>query len=279
MRIYIIEDDLSVISVMEDIVERNGLGTVCGDSGGVAPDLEQILALNPDLVLVDLLMPGKDGIQTVRELKERGCEAKFIMVSQVSAKEMIAKAYLAGVDFFISKPINLIEVRQVIGNVSKQLENERALKTIRSVFAGQEAAPAPAPERFQVQRRRIQYTLSQLGMAGEKGSKDITEMCMYLLEREMKASQIGVGTLCAELSDSPKSMEQRARRAVERGLRHIASLGAEDYGNELFTRYASILFPFPEVRAEMEHMRGKGDGGKVNLKKFLDGMLILAEEY
>ncbi len=279
MRIYIVEDDFSVISVLEDIVERNDLGTVCGDSGDGEPDLDHILAMDPDLILIDLLMPGKDGIQVARELKARGCQAKFIMISQVSAKEMIAKAYLAGVDFFISKPINLIEVRQVISNVTRQLENERALKTIQSVFAHQESAPTPAPQAHEVQNRRIQYILSQIGMTGEKGSKDIMEMCMYLLDRGLKASQIGVGTLCAELSSSPKSMEQRARRAVERGLIHIASLGLEDYGNELFTRYASILYPFPEVRAEMDRLRGRGDGGKVNLKKFLDGMLILSEEY
>ena len=109
MRIYIVEDDFSVISVLEDIVERNNLGTICGDSSNGVPDLEHILAMNPDLILIDLLMPGKDGIQVVRELKSRSCQAKFIMISQVSAKEMIAKAYLAGVDFFISKPINLIE--------------------------------------------------------------------------------------------------------------------------------------------------------------------------
>ena len=53
----------------------------------------------------------------------------------------------------------------------------------------------------------------------------------------------------------------------------------EDYGNEFFTQYAAVLFPFPEVRAEMAHLRGKGGRGKVNLKKFLDGMLILTEEY
>ena len=33
MRIYIVEDDISVISILEDIVESNDLGTVCGDSG------------------------------------------------------------------------------------------------------------------------------------------------------------------------------------------------------------------------------------------------------
>ena len=69
MKIYIIEDDLSVIGVLEDIVERNGLGSLCGDSGDGAPDLDRVLALDPELVLIDLLMPGKDGIQLVRELK------------------------------------------------------------------------------------------------------------------------------------------------------------------------------------------------------------------
>lgn len=85
------------------------------------------------------------------------------------------------------------------------------------------------------------------------------------------------GALCAQLSDSPKSMEQRARRAVERGLHHLASLGLEDYGNEIFTLYASRLFPFQEVRAEMACIQGRGPKGKANLKRFLDGMLVLVE--
>ena len=130
MRIYIIEDDVTVIGILEDIVERSGLGTVCGATDDGPPDLERILALAPDLILADLLMPGKDGIQVIRELREMGCAAKFIMISQVSSKELIAKAYTAGVEFFIQKPINLIEVRQVIQNVTRQLENERALQAI-----------------------------------------------------------------------------------------------------------------------------------------------------
>ena len=100
MRIYIIEDDITVISILEDIVEQNELGTICGDTADAPPDLEGILAADPDLILVDLLMPGKDGIQVVRELKEGGSRAKFIMISQVSAKEMVARAYSAGVEYF-----------------------------------------------------------------------------------------------------------------------------------------------------------------------------------
>ena len=277
MRIYIVEDDISVISILEDIVEREGLGSLVGDTTEGEPDLEHILAVDPDLVLIDLLMPGKDGIQVVRELRERGSQAKFIMISQVSSKEMIAKAYTAGVEFFIQKPINLIEVRNVIRSVSKQIENERALKAIQSVFASRETATAPRDPQDR-QRRRIKYILSQLGMAGEKGAQDITKMCLYLLDEGQTASQMGVSALCAALSDAPRTMEQRARRAVEKGMSHIASLGVEDYNNELFVRYAARLFSFPEVRREMSYHQGKGAGGKVNLKIFLDGLLVLIEE-
>lgn len=276
MRIYIVEDDITVISILEDIVERENLGTICGDTAEEGPDLEQILAVDPDIILIDLLMPEKDGVQVVRELREMGCGARFIMISQVSSKEMIAKAYNAGVEFFIQKPINLIEVRKVIANVAREIGNERALKAIQSVFtARQPPAPISREER---QRRRLKYILSQLGMAGEKGAQDIMDVCVYLLRQGKTASQLGVSSLCAQLSDSPRTLEQRMRRAVERGMSHIASLGLEDYNNELFTRYAARLFSFTEIRREMSCLQGNGAGGKVNLKLFLDGLLVLAEE-
>lgn len=279
MKIYIIEDDVSVISVLEDIVEENNLGTICGDSDGEPANLHEILALDPDLILVDLLMPGKDGIQVTRELKEAGCRAKFIMLSQVSDKEMVAKAYIAGVEFFIQKPINLIEVRQVISNVGVQIQNEQALKAIQQVFAYREPAANQPQPAFDRQRRRMKAILSQLGMAGEKGSQDIIELCVILLREHTSVSRMGMSNLCARLNDSPRTTEQRARRALEKGLKHIASLGLDDYNNETFVRYSARLFPFQEVRNEMNFQQGKGQiRGKANLKTFLDGLMILAEE-
>ena len=281
MRIYLIEDDASIVGVLEDIIDRCALGAICGITEDGRADLNQIIALAPDLILIDLLMPEQDGIQMVRELKKRGCEAKFIMISQVSAKEMVGKAYQAGIDFYINKPINLIEVQQVIGTISRQLDNERALKTIQNVFQSQQTgqtAMATKDDPRELWRRRLQYNLSQLGMMGEKGSSDVIDLCLYLMEENITASQIGMGNLCSKLSDNPKTTEQRIRRAVERGLAHIASLGLEDYNNEFFSQYAAQLFPFQEVRAEMSAQQGKGRSSKVNLKKFLDGMIVLVQE-
>ena len=111
MRIYIVEDDLSVINILEDIIETQDLGEICGDCGGEPANLADVLRAKPDVILVDFFMPVKDGVEFVKELRAVNTSIKCIMISQVSAKELISKAYSAGVDFFISKPINLKKCR------------------------------------------------------------------------------------------------------------------------------------------------------------------------
>ena len=134
MKLYILEDDPTVIAVLEQIIESNDLGTVCGDSADDMPSIEQIMQAGPDIILMDFLMPHRDGVTTLRQLRAAGCKARCIMISQVSDKDMIAQAYSAGVDFFISKPINVIEVCTVIANATTQLENERKLTDIGRLF-------------------------------------------------------------------------------------------------------------------------------------------------
>ncbi len=48
--------------------------------------------------------------------------------------------------------------------------------------------------------------------------------------------------------------------------------------NETFTTYSSTLFSFEEIRTEMDYIRGKRtDGGKVSIKKFIDGLMLEAD--
>ena len=280
MRIYIVEDDVSIIAVLEDIIESQQLGTVCGDSGGTCPTIEAILATRPDIILLDFLMPLRDGVETTRALRAAGCCAKCIMISQVSSKEMIAAAYAAGINFFISKPINVIEVRSVITNAVSQLENERKLSDIGRMFGWAEpAAAAPPLPNGHARVKRIQSILNQLGMSGEKGTGDILHICEYMLDNGLHAGDASLGALCEAIGGNAKSTEQRVRRAAAVGLRNLAHLGCEDFMNETFTRYSATLFPFEEVRREMDYLRGRRPtGGKTNLRSFLDGLLTQSEE-
>ena len=278
VRIYIMEDDPSIIHNLSRIIISEKLGQICGDSADGMPTTGEILATRPDVILMDCFMPQRDGIVVITVLRAQGFTGKCVMLSQVSDKTLIGKAYSAGINFFISKPINLLEVRGVLQNVTQQVANERTLASIRSMFSGTPDTPAPPSDEAQ-RLRRVQNVLGSLGMSGEKGSADILKMCGYLYENHLTVAQTSVGQLCEALCPPPKNMEQRARRAVAAGMGNLAHMGCEDYTNETFARYSGSLFPFEEIRAEMDHIRGRRPtGGKVSLKKFLDGLMIIMEE-
>ena len=198
-------------------------------------DVDDILAKNPDMVLIDFLMPEKDGVQVMRELRERGCKAKCIMISQVAAKELIGKAYDAGIEFFISKPINIIEVKSVIRNVDEQIKNEKTLTNIKKMFMAEIADMPKEKKKDDGYGRKVLYILNRLGMSGEKGGDDILRICEYLHNNGRPISQVSIGQLCELLSDAPKNMEQRVRRAIAVGMSNLAHLGIEDFMNETFT--------------------------------------------
>ena len=203
-----------VINILEDIIETNGLGTVCGTSGGQPTDMEEIVRLNPDVVLVDFLMPEKDGIQLVRELKEAGCGSRFIMISQVSAKELIGKAYSAGIDFFISKPINIIEVKSVIENVERQIQNERTLSNIRKMFLAEMKEEVPEEKKKNDGYvKKLQVILNRIGMSGEKGCDDIIKICQYLHANHKPISQV----------QHRPAVRDSERRAQEHGAESCAA--------------------------------------------------------
>ena len=264
---------MSVISVLQDIIEDNDLGIVCGTSEGQPADVDDILAKNPDMVLIDFLMPEKDGVQVMRELRE-----KCIMISQVAAKELIGKAYDAGIEFFISKPINIIEVKSVIRNVDEQIKNEKTLTNIKNMFMAEIADMPKEKKKDDGYGRKVLYILNRLGMSGEKGGDDILRICEYLHNNGRPISQVSIGQLCELLSDAPKNMEQRVRRAIAVGMSNLAHLGIEDFMNETFTAYSSTLFTFEEIRAEMDHIRGKRRyGGKVSIKKFIDSLMLAVD--
>lgn len=222
-------------------MEQNELGTICGDTADAPPDL-RAPGRRPGPDLSGPAHAGEGRHPGVRELKEGGSRAKFIMISQVSAKEMVARAYSAGVSSSSKSPSTSSKSARSSKTSPARLKTNRPCGPSKA--SSPEGLPLPRRSRpLSRERRRIKHILSQLGMAGEKGSQDIIELCIALLQRGQTASQVGVAALCAQLSDNPKTMEQRARRALDRGLNHIASLGVEDYTNEFFTRYSARLVP------------------------------------
>ncbi len=283
MKLYIVDDDSTVIKMIEEIILDNALGEIVGMSSNSINALEEVCLLKPDLVLVDLLMPDLDGITFVERLLIRSPCTKSIMISQVSSKKIVGDAYEKGITFFISKPVNKKELTQVIRNIGNQIKMENSLNRIKKVFLMDDGLLSNKEEikfhEHSEDDKKYKMIFSKLGILGESGCEEIIKICHYIKNNGSSGNQLKLMDLTNELSDNPKAMEQRIRRTINKGLSNVANLGIEDYLNETFVNYSNTLFDFDQVRLEMECVRGKKtSGGKINIKKFLDNLLLIAEE-
>ncbi len=273
MRYYIIDDEIGVVKTLENILESRNIGETAGYSTDPEKAINEIIALRPDIVLCDLLMSKIDGITLVRQVRELLEETSFVMISKVSDKAMVEQAYSAGVEFFINKPINVIEVEKVLKNVSEKIRMNSIVSNIRGIFAEEEKKLQDPPQEDDL--REINVFLGLLGMLGERGTADILSVCRYLIDSGGEYSKDILLKVAEEKGETPKNLEQRIRRVIKKGLTNVANLGIDDYGNEVFQIYANYVFDFKNIKDEMEYIKGRSSGGgRVNISKFIEGLLL-----
>ena len=278
--IFLLDDDPNVTDILKRIIRQKELGRVCGFSQAPAEALEDLRYTQPDLVIADLLMPGMDGVTFVKKARQILPAASYIMLSQVSSKDMIAAAYDAGVEFFIQKPINGVEVVSVIQNVAQKQSLQRTMDQMTKLLSASGGGEKPvSPEDRSPELEKLRRILSRIGILGVTGAEDILTVCADFLRREEEPGSVTLKDICARFSDSPKSMEQRIRRAAAAGMTNLAHMGLDDYYNEDFSEYAGMLYSFDQVRKEMDYIQGKTDQrGNVKIKKFLSALLHASRE-
>jgi len=304
----IIDDDVACRRMLGRIIEKENLGEVVAEfADGRGEIISKIMHELPDIILIDLLMPGEDGIEIARKLKERSFPGKIVMISQVENKEMVAQAYSAGIEFYITKPINRIEVLSVLGKVMERIEMQESFLKVRSSLealdsinhmarslrpGGDPFPPASQQSSEEIIRNRTMEILSDLGIIGEPGGHDLVQIMIFLSTVPDTEKYLGQFRHLKELystvqrkymkgdyreSTDIRTIEQRIRRAVKHSMDNLAALGLEDYYNRYFERYGSKFFDFNELRQKMRELKEeKKDASKtrVNIKQFINALYM-----
>jgi len=271
MNFYILDDDIAVVKQLELIINSENLGMIVGKETNCEIAIDEIRKFSPDIVLIDLLMPDYDGITIINRIKEEGLNPKYIMISQVSDIDLKSEAYNAGVSFFISKPVNKIEVIKVIENVVSQ----RILENISKQFT----VKKDDNKNFDKRINKINRILINLGISGEKGINDLQMILEYIIKNELDNIDFSLSKVCKELKINSKNASQRIRRALAKAITNLAYEGLDDHYNANFSEYSNTLFQFSEVKKEMDFIKGKSKyNGTVNVKMFMNAILILSCE-
>jgi len=303
LKFFIVDDSATVRAMLSNIIEEENLGKIAGEAEDGSEVYADILDKQEiDILIIDLLMPNRDGIETVREIAPFFM-GKIIMISQVETKDLIGEAYSLGVIHYITKPINQLEVVSILKRVSDQLQLERSLTDIqRSLSFLTNHSQNKQPEKhYQTIQNPIIHSgrniLRELGIIGESGNKDLLDILTILsqLEKDGIRETPPLKDLYEKVIEkrlnpcSPpqvirkemKAGEQRIRRTIHQALEHIASLGLNDYTNPKFENYSSSFFDYTQVRMKMLELEGKAHDAnthsRINIKKFIQALYLEAK--
>jgi two-component system, response regulator YcbB len=301
MNFFIVDDSATIRGMLSNIIEEEGLGTIVGEAeDGSEVFAHTLAALEVDILIIDLLMPNRDGIETVREIAPlfRG---KIIMISQVETKDMISEAYSLGVEHYITKPINRLEVLSVLKKVGEYLLLEKSIHDIQKSLSFLNTLNQIPQNHQQSKQNQVipsaKSILLELGVIGKSGDKDLLDLLevLYKLEEEgvrevpplkelyasMIKKRLSPAASQSEINKETKAVEQRIRRAIQQVLEHLASLGLTDYANPTFEYYSSKLFDYSQVRMKMLELEGKmhtdTSHTRINIKKFIQAVFMEAK--
>jgi DNA-binding NarL/FixJ family response regulator len=101
--ILIIDDHPLFREGLKSIIARDKLFTVVGEAGDARKGLEELKKLQPDLVIVDISLPDKSGIEVTRAIRSRFPQIRIIIVSMHSKIDYIVEAFQAGATGYIVK--------------------------------------------------------------------------------------------------------------------------------------------------------------------------------
>lgn len=145
-RILLVDDHEVVRLGLRALIERHPQFEVVGEAGSAREALEQAAQLMPDVVIMDIRLPGQSGIEACAELTERYPNLRVIMLTSYAEDEMLFSAIRAGASGYILKQIggdDLVRALEAVGRGEALLDpavTQRVFQEVRKAVKDEEAS-------------------------------------------------------------------------------------------------------------------------------------------
>jgi two-component system response regulator (stage 0 sporulation protein F) len=114
-KILIIDDETDLRDLIKDVLEEEGYEVSCAANGADGILLNE--RINPDLIILDLRMPGMDGIETLRNIRKKDDTVIVVILTGYGCPDTIRDAVNLNVSEYISKPFENRELLSIIDKV------------------------------------------------------------------------------------------------------------------------------------------------------------------
>ena len=176
-RVYLVDVDELILAMLSRMLEKEGyeIRTETGETEFI----DKIAAWHPDVVLLDINLPGQNGMDTLKTLKNDAPNIEVIMLTADDTAETAVKAMKIGAWDYLTKPFNMDEVKIVIGNAIENIKLKKELEYLRKIsssffendFLGVSKAKRELKEKVE---RIAEAHVSSILITGESGvGKDV----------------------------------------------------------------------------------------------------------
>ncbi len=219
INILMIDDNKNLIEMVKEYFKNNDNVNITFAAYDGQQGIEEIEKHqeNIDLILLDLIMPNKDGIYVLKEMKKRGINKKVIVATSYNAAEVIREVSEYGVSYYILKPFDLSDLEKRIYDITQKENNKQNIDFYTS--------------NIQVS---ITKMLHELGIPSHiKGYQYIREAVNIIFENPSI-----IGGITKELYPLLAQKFDTTVSRVERAIRHAIEVswnrGNLDFMEELF---------------------------------------------
>lgn len=185
-RILIVEDERDMAKGLKDNFEFDGHEALMAHDGEAG--LRMIQSENPELIILDIMLPKRSGLDVCRTLREQGCRIPIIMLTARGQEMDKVLGLELGADDYITKPFSLREllarVRAVLRRYSEKPHQTRGRKTIGRLYVDFDCFVATDDEGVNVRMTHKEFLILRylLDHAGEIVTRDALLDCVWGLE-------------------------------------------------------------------------------------------------
>lgn len=177
IRLYLVDDQAMIRAAFKSLLSQDARFEILGDSGDPRVALGEILALEPDIVLMDITMPGLSGIDAVGQMRKQGSKAKVVMLTHHEGERFVEQALQAGADGYLSKdsdPAELALALEAVHRGDPFLSPKVSAALVARTRGTVEGEPAPRGRLDSLTpREREVFQLLALGHTNKEVARDL----------------------------------------------------------------------------------------------------------
>ena len=227
IKLLVIDDNINLVDMVKEYFSNTNNIEVAYTAYDGLEGIEVIQREkdNYDVIVLDLIMPKKDGIYVLEEMQKRGINKKVIVATSYNANEIIREVSEFGVSYFILKPFELNDLEKRINEITNQKKNEKS-KNIDFHYNNLQVS--------------ITKVLHELGIPSHiKGYQYIREAVGIIFERPETIGGI-TKELYPELAMKFDTTVSRVERAIRHAIEVSWNRGNWDLMEDIFGHSVDI---------------------------------------